>query len=490
MLKKATVFAPDGLFTIDCVVRDLSPAGARIAVAGEFCIVPDRLTLLIAQTGERYAAEKRWQRGGDVGLMFVGAHQRAQTTPAVPAQMPATAGESASAQNKLAPRAFVIDDDPQICAVVSKALEGRGYIASEYTMLKEVEAALALIRPELIVLDLTLGETDAIDVMKRVAASRFNGHILLISGHDMTTLEEVHKIGERSGHHMLPVLQKPFRLQEFRARLDAMEAPSAASERDELLSKALQKGWVEVWYQPKIDLRTMAVCGSEALARIRHPERGVLLPAEFLPAPTAKLNRQFTEFVLETALRDWYKIAAMSLDNEAAIHRIAINVPAAYILAPGFIDYIRSLLPTDHSFPGFVIEITEDETISDPEALREVAVQLRLNNIAMSIDDFGSGQSTIGRLVQLPFTEIKLDRAYVHGCAKDTTKRAACQYVLDLAHDAGIMALAEGVEDTDDLEVVIDMGFDLAQGFVFAKAMTSDDLVDMLAALQTRPDTE
>ena len=490
VLKKATVYSNDGLFSIDCVVRDLSSGGARITVAGEFCIVPDNLTLLITQTGEKFTAEKRWQRGGDVGLMFSGSAPRPMAPTPVRPHAVEKSPPTMSPQQKPTPRAFVIDDDPQICEVVARALAGRGYIASEFATLKEVEAALALVRPDLIVLDLSLGETDAIEVMKRIAATRFSGHILLISGHDIMTLGEVHKIGARGGHHMLPVLQKPFRLKEFRERLDAMETPSASSDADDLLELALQKGWLEVWYQPKIDLRSMAVCGSEALARIRHPDRGVLLPSEFLPPSTNTINRRFTEFVLQTALRDWRTIAAQSTDNGSAVHRIAINVAASCILAPGFIEFVRSVLPNDPNFPGFVIEITENETIADPEALREIAVQLRLNNIVMSIDDFGSGQSTIGRLVQLPFNEIKLDRSYVHGCSADKSRRAACQYVLDLAHDAGMLALAEGIESAEDLEVVIDMGFDLAQGFVFAKAMIRDDLIEMLGALQHGSEVE
>ena len=393
---------------------------------------------------------------------------------AAPRQVPAVVNP------RTAPRAFVIDDDPQICGVVSRALERRGYACSEYTTLRQVEAALGVIKPDLIVLDLPLGESDAVEVMKRIGTSPFDGHILLISGHDLKTMEQVQRLGEREGLKMLPVLRKPFRIREFGARLDELGTATPVGDADELLGQALENGWLEVWYQPKIDLATMSVCGSEALARIRHPERGLLYPRDFLPAPNSRLYRRFGEFILETALKDWTAIAAPSATEGRSAHHIAVNVPAALLLSPGFVERIRAMLPDDPRFPGMIVELTENETISDPAAVSEIAIQLRLNKVSMSIDDFGSGQSTIARLAQLPFTEIKLDRSFIDGCANDETKKTMCRYVVGLAHGAGMMALAEGVETTQDLQTVIEMGFDFAQGFVFEQAMTRDDLARLL----------
>ncbi|WP_417310480.1 EAL domain-containing protein [Devosia sp.] len=377
-------------------------------------------------------------------------------------------------------RAFVIDDDPQIRGIIRKALERRGYASTEYVTLKQIEAALGVLNPELIVLDLTLGETDAIAVMQRIGQSQFDGHILLISGHDIRTLQQVQQLGEAAGHKMLPVLRKPFRIREFSTRIDALQTATAQEDVDGLLSLALDKGWLEVWYQPQIDLKTMTVIGSEALARIRHPERGILHPHEFLPPPSSRHYKQFGQFVIETALNDWGKIAAPSIARGQQAHRVAVNVPSALLLSPGFVERIRAMLPDSPQFPGMTIELTENETIADPTAVSKIAVQLRLNKISMSIDDFGAGESTITRLAQLPFAEIKLDRSFVHGCTTDETKRTMCKYVVTLAHSAGLHAVAEGVENADDLQTVIDTGFDCAQGFVFAQALPRDGLVQLL----------
>ena len=139
-------------------------------------------------------------------------------------------------------------------------------------------------------------------------------------------------------------------------------------------------------------------------------------------------------------------------------------------------------MPKDPAFPGLIVEITEDEAISDAELAREVAVQLKLYNVHVSIDDFGSGYSSLARLKDLPFAEVKLDRSFVNGCAHDKTKRAMCQAVVDLARRFDITSVAEGVETTEDLQVLVDVGYDVAQGFLFARPMVSEDFIDLITS--------
>ena len=143
---------------------------------------------------------------------------------------------------------------------------------------------------------------------------------------------------------------------------------------------------------------------------------------------------------------------------------------------------MRRHLPAHTQFPGLIVEITEDEAVSDPEFAREVAIQLQLYNIHVSIDDFGAGHSLLARLNELPFAELKLDRSFVDGCSTDDRKRSMCQAVVDLAHRSRLMAVAEGVETDDDLQTLIAMGYDMAQGFFLAQPMESGDFVKMLSS--------
>lgn len=374
------------------------------------------------------------------------------------------------------PIAFVVDDEAQVRAFVSNALVTTGFKPIQFATSNDVEQALVETIPQLIVLDLSLGDSDAVEVLRILDGIRYQGDVLLISGHDELTLDEVHSIGERRGISMAEPLRKPFRLEQLRERLEKARRDVPAR-FDAGLGAALKNDWLELWYQPKIDLKSRMLCGAEALIRLRHPTHGIVPPATFLPSPGDPLYRPLTDFIVEKSMRDWEVFAAHKMTN-----RLAINVPASVLQRPDFVSHLRRHLPNDPRFPGLIVEITEDEAISDPELAREVAVQLKLYNVHVSIDDFGSGYSSLSRLKELPFAEVKLDRSFVNGCAHDPTKRAMCEAVVDLARRFDITAVAEGVETSEDLQVLVDVGYDVAQGFLFARPMVSDDFIDLITS--------
>ena len=372
--------------------------------------------------------------------------------------------------------AFIIEDDPRVCVFLADILMSEGFVSRQFSRLADIEAALAQQRPEIIVLDLSLGGSDAVETIRSLAAARFGGKVLLVSGQDQSTIDEVGEIGLRHGLAMLPSLHKPFKIQDFKERLGLVVSHKQPAEAADF-ETALQNNWLELWYQPKIDLSSMLICGAEALLRLRHPERGVMLPSEFLPPSGDPLYQPLTDFVVRRALADWSLLAAERITN-----RLAINVPASVLQSPDFVANVRRHLPTSEKFPGLIVEITEDEAISDPELAREVAVQLKLYNIHIAIDDFGAGYSSLARLRELPFAELKLDRKFVSGCAVDERKRLMCRNVVELAHRSNILAVAEGVETASDLKVLTGLGYDIAQGFIFAKAMERRDFSRAVAA--------
>jgi EAL domain-containing protein (putative c-di-GMP-specific phosphodiesterase class I) len=346
----------------------------------------------------------------------------------------------------------------------------------------------------LVVLDLALGQSDAVEVIRKLDVLKFPGMVLLISGRDEATLAEIERIGRSHGLWMAPSLQKPFRAAALKARLqsayqaerpkpDKAEPPPGGSPNSRIdLGVALQQRWLEVWYQPKIELRSMSVSGAEALIRARHPDYGIILPVDCLPPAGDPLYKPLSIFVAQQALRDWTVIA-----DAGHPLKIAINMPASVLNAPGFVDVVRQLIPATSNFPGLMVEVTEDEIIRDPDWLHEVAMQLRLCNVALSIDDFGSAYASLSRLKDMPFREIKLDRGFVANCGSDALKRALCQTVVDLARRFGATACAEGVETADDLKCLAELGFDTAQGFYFAKPMPLPVFLDYLANRQHQP---
>jgi EAL domain-containing protein (putative c-di-GMP-specific phosphodiesterase class I) len=362
------------------------------------------------------------------------------------------------------------------------------FTAHGFARVAEVEAALTRIRPDVIILDLSLERSDAIEVMQSLAAARFGGAVLLASGHDAETLDGVRTIGERLGLAMLPPIHKPFRLETLRSRLEDAGGSAAQSGVEANLEAALRNNWLELWYQPKIDLGTLQIVGAEALIRLRHPERGVVSPAEFLPPPGHPLNQPLTDFVVRRSLADWASFGGWpAVAGAWPAKRLAINVPASILHSPDFVRNLRRHLAEYPNVGGLIVEITESEALDEPELAHDAAVQLKLHNVDVSIDDFGAGHSTFARLEELPFVELKLDRSYVTGCAIDQDKRWICRTVVELAHRRGLRAVAEGVETADDLRALAGMRYDMAQGFHFARPMESGAFARALAGRRTAP---
>jgi len=401
----------------------------------------------------------------------------------------------------------VLDDEPQIAAIVSKVLEACGFSPHQFTSAAPFLTEVRQAPPDLVVLDLSLGESDAVDVMRHLEAGKYRGKVLLISGRDEATLNEITEIGKKRGLLMLPPLKKPFRPADIKQRFSSNETadgartklretqPATDTPEKPLLQlvEALQNNWLEVWYQPKFDLKTFSICGAEALIRARHPVYGIINPANLLPPPGDPSYEQLTRLVLECATADWKRFM-----QQGTALKLSINAPVSVIQAPAFISVIRSLLPNDPKFPGLTVEVTEDELVRDSERAREVASQLKLYNVDLSIDDFGSGYASLSRLNDFPFVEVKIDRSFVSGCASDKIKHGLCQTVVDLAHRFGAKVCAEGVETVEDLYSLIAMHCDAAQGFWLAKPMPAAHFASMLpgwsgqsmrALLQAKRDT-
>ena len=388
---------------------------------------------------------------------------------------PASAGTTNDSRHL----AFILDDERDIRALITQIVEMTGFAARSFGRATALLMALTKSAPEIIILDLSLGDTDGVDVIRSLAASRFGGAILLISGrHDAKTIQEVLRIGAHHGLTMLPFLQKPFRLHEFQARLRLLEQLPLDVPREAEFENALRNNQLELWYQPKIDLRSRRMCGAEALIRLRHPTRGVLRPAEFLPPSGDPLHDPLADYVIRRALTDWQCFVANEITT-----KLAINMPISIFGTPTFVANLRKYLPGKLDFPGLIVELTEDEVISDPDLAREIAIQLKLYNIEVAIDDFGRGFATLEQAQKLPFTELKIDRSKVAGCSEAPHRYGECHGIVELAHRLGMVAIAEGVESERDLQALTQMGCDAAQGLALAPPMSRDEFTQWAGRL-------
>ena len=383
---------------------------------------------------------------------------------------------------------FIVDDEPAIGQFISMALRASGIGAEQFIDIPSMLERLGECSPDLIFLDISLGDDDAIDAIRGLAARSYGGGVALMSGHAAAFLEDVRTIGNRYGLTMLPVLTKPFRLEAVRQSVEAVrnlqkstpselpENPGRFVPRVEL-GEALGQGWVEIWYQPKLHLDKRHLVGAEGLARVRHPALGLLTPESFIPGASDASLIALAEHALKTAIRDAAEFARMG-----RVLRLAINVPVEALLALPIASIVRQARRENQEWHGIILEVTEDQIVRDIPLAHEIATQLRIHGVALALDDFGSGYSSLARLAELPFAELKLDMSLVADCSNDTARMELCRMVIELAHRFGCQAVAEGIEHTADLEAIRRVGCDVGQGYIFARPMPKEFLATRLVA--------
>ena len=385
--------------------------------------------------------------------------------------------------------AFVIDDEEGICKFVSLALANLGLKAESYHTASQAVAALERGHPEIVFLDIALEGSDAIDVLRALGDKRYSGVVQVMSGSNTELLDDVRRIGARHGLIMRAPLQKPFRAEPIRqaitsAHFDGQpETTIAFSPAIKLdLEELLAKQWLDLWYQPKVDLRTGTLVGNEGLIRCRHPFHGVVGPDSYLPFASKTSLAALTEYVVLAALRDWDEMA------DVGTHlRIAVNANLGSLMTLNLAALIRENRPKNNAWPGLILEVPEGEVVNDVGLIHEIATQLRIYGITLAIDDFGEGYSSFARLRELPFGELKLDRGFVEGCASDGRNAGICRAIIELAHQFKVAAVAEGLEDMADIHAVRDMGCDVGQGYFFARPMPRSKFVSLLGESAAAP---
>jgi len=246
------------------------------------------------------------------------------------------------------------------------------------------------------------------------------------------------------------------------------------------LRGAIESGQLRVVYQPQVELATGLVRGAEALVRWAHPSLGLLAPVDFLPlAEQSGLTRVLTKFVLDTALEETGELRRDGFDLS-----VAVNLGPADLLDLGLPVEITRLLDF-HDFPAAALELEVSENIvmSDLPRTVDVLARLREIGVAVSLDDFGAGQSSLAHLKQLKVDKLKLDQSFVLGMADDPQDAAIVRSTVELAHRLGLRVTAEGVESAAAWELLAECACDEAQGHFVARPMSSSKLLAWLHAI-------
>jgi diguanylate cyclase (GGDEF)-like protein len=247
------------------------------------------------------------------------------------------------------------------------------------------------------------------------------------------------------------------------------------------LRQALTRDEFTLHYQPEIELPARRVCGLEALIRWRHPKHGMVPPDQFIPlAEHTGLIKPLTLWVLQEALREFH-----GRYWEGLRLRMSVNLSARNLADPQLLDQVAWLMETWGIPPdSLVIEITESTLMADPKAARDRLLQLRNMGLQLSIDDFGTGYSSLSYLKTMPANEIKIDKSFIIGGMRDQKDVALVRSTIELGHSLGFKVMAEGVENEETLDRLIEFGCDLAQGYHISRPLPADALT---AWLKTSP---
>ena len=396
--------------------------------------------------------------------------------------------------DKFAMKIMAVDDEPFILKLHARMLANLGYTAvttcdGAMRALEAIDCAVS--PPDLILLDLNMPDMDGVEFVRYLVKRNYAGSLILLSGEDERVLQAVEKLVRAHRIAILGHTGKPVKQEALSALLRKWTpAPQnrALSDRkiyvaDEL-REAIAHGEIINHYQPLVSLETGYIVGVESLARWMHPQDGVVFPDQFIGvAEENGLISDLTRVVINDALAN---IRAWKEEMGLALH-MSINVSMDDLGSLDFADFITGQAAFMGVLPQHVtLEVTESRLMQDQRVALEVLTRLRLKRFRISIDDFGTGHSSLVQLRDIPFDEMKIDRGFVHGASTDETVRAIFDTSVMLANQLKMSIVAEGVEDRADWDFVRRTRCDLAQGYFIAKPMPAAQLQDWIEGWDER----
>lgn len=331
---------------------------------------------------------------------------------------------------------------------------------------------------DLVFCDLQMPGQDGIDMLEALNQRSFNGKVVLVSAMELAIVASVRAMCEGYSFEVLGKLLKPYNKHQVSKLLSQTmsktskvinSSPQIEIEDQEFLF-ALGEGRIKNYYQPLIDASTGRTVGFEALARWCHPIHGVLSPYHFLPIVSrCSLYAELFDAVLNNALFD--------IKERGLKQKISLNVSHENLTEPCFFSYFFSRCNQHDVCPRqFIIEITERDTYNMSEVLYKNLLKLRMRGVTISIDDFGTGTSSLDKLARLPFNELKIDRSFIHGMLEDDKKLKIVLAICALAKNLNLSVVAEGIEDEMTFNAVKKYNIDILQGYYFSKPMPLESL--------------
>jgi len=390
--------------------------------------------------------------------------------------------------NELQLQALIVDDDTILCDFIKAHTEKQNFVSTTLSNPENFESVYNCTRYHLIILDLNMPNVDGVELIRFLSAKKSSAYIILVSAVSKNILFAAQDLALNQNLNMLGVLDKPINSQHLDqflvlarqhiiGKMDSERKPlplfpegsSELPSREELLT-AIAENQIDVYFQPKIQLPEQTFSGAEALARWHHPEKGNIPPDYFITfAERHNLIGVLTAHIIKRTcqhVRNWPSIAIP--------YKVSINLSERNLDDLQFPDVITEIVTENGLSPSrFILEMTETTLSSNPTTVLDVLTRLCLRGFDLSIDDFGTGHSSLARLRQSPFSEMKIDKSFVGESDTNSESRIIVKNTIELANSLGLSVVAEGAENESHIHTLLEFGCHKVQGFYFSPALNN-----------------
>lgn len=392
-------------------------------------------------------------------------------------------------------RVLVVEDHDFQRSVAVNMLKRIG--VREVSEATDGESALRCIRElsgplDIILCDLNMPGMDGIELIRHIAQEDVAASLVVVSGLDASLVSSVEAMAKEHGMNVLGVIEKPVTAQKLSNLFQRYRPGGSDTAKSPIfitaseVRHALVTGEFLLAYQPKVDIATRAVVGAECLVRWRHPIAGLIEPRSFLAAVDEQgAGAELSWVVLNQALDQLQAWRASGLATT-----LSVNLSLIFLENVGVADRIAGeVAARDIDFSSVIVEVTERLATAKFAHVTENLARLRMKGFGISIDDYGTGYSSVQQLSRIPFTELKIDQSFVSGAVSKDDMRAILDTSLQLARRLGLKSVAEGIEREEEWSLLKALGCDMAQGYYIARPMSGDEFPrwrhDWMVSLET-----
>lgn len=332
---------------------------------------------------------------------------------------------------------------------------------------------------DIVISDLDMPGMDGMAFVRNLGESGISVSIILASALDRKLLASIQTMSEAYGINLLGVLEKPISAEKLlpliarhRALPGGPQHPTGPVFSLEEILEGLKNDEFVPFYQPKIEMATRKVSGAESLARWRHPQHGLVAPYAFIPTLEDKgVIDGLTDIMVRKTVAFRNTWAASAIGGSVSIN-LSIKSLADVQTADRLIGFVRShnVDPRD-----VVMEVTESALTTEVGHMLENLARLRMKGFGLSIDDYGTGYSSMQQLVRIAFTELKIDQSFVANASREDSARVILEASLSMAKKLDISAVAEGVETQADWDMLHQLDCSIVQGYFIARPMAGEE---------------